>query len=124
MIGYTCIGTNNKPRAMAFYDALLGLLGAKRFYETERGVGWGVSADQPMFAVNTPFDGALASVGNGSMVALSAASADQVQALYAKALALGGSDEGAPGPRGGGFYGAYFRDLDGNKIAVFCYQNS
>ena len=124
MIGYTCVGTNNKPRAMAFYDALLGLLGAKRFYETERGVGWGVSADQPMFAVNTPFDGALASVGNGSMVALSAASADQVQALYAKALALGGSDEGAPGPRGGGFYGAYFRDLDGNKIAVFCYQNS
>ena len=124
MIGYTCVGTNNKPRAMAFYDALLGLLGAKRFYETERGVGWGVSADQPMFAVNTPFDGALASVGNGSMVALSAASADQVQALYAKALALGGSDEGVPGPRGGGFYGAYFRDLDGNKIAVFCYQNS
>lgn len=124
MIGYTCVGTNNKPRAMAFYDALLGLLGAKRFYETERGVGWGVSAEQPMFAVNTPFDGALASVGNGSMVALSAASADQVQALYAKALALGGSDEGAPGPRGGGFYGAYFRDLDGNKIAVFCYQNS
>ena len=86
MIGYTCVGTNNKPRAMAFYDALLGLLGAKRFYETERGVGWGVSAEQPMFAVNTPFDGALASVGNGSMVALSAASADQVQALYAKAL--------------------------------------
>ena len=124
MIGYTCVGTNNKPRAMAFYDALLGLLGAKRFYETERGVGWGVSAEQPMFAVNTPFDGALASVGNGSMVALSAASADQVQALYAKALALGGGDEGAPGPRGGGFYGAYFRDLDGNKIAVFCYQNS
>ena len=123
MIGYTCVGTNNKPRAIAFYDALLGLLGAKRFYETERGVGWGVSAEQPMFAVNTPFDGALASVGNGSMVALSAASADQVQALYAKALALGGSDEGAPGPRGGGFYGAYFRDLDGNKIAVFCYQN-
>ena len=124
MIGYTCVGTNNKPRAMAFYDGLLGLLGAKRFYETERGVGWGVSAEQPMFAVNTPFDGALASVGNGSMVALSAASADQVQALYAKALALGGSDEGVPGPRGGGFYGAYFRDLDGNKIAVFCYQNS
>ena len=124
MIGYTCLGTNNKPRAMAFYDALLGLLGAKRFYETERGVGWGVSAEQPMFAVNTPFDGAPASVGNGSMVALSAASAEQVQALYAKALELGGRDEGAPGPRGGGFYGAYFRDLDGNKIAVFCYQNS
>ena len=58
------------------------------------------------------------------MVALTATSQEQVQALYAKALALGGSDEGVPGPRGGGFYGAYFRDLDGNKIAVFCYQNS
>ena len=124
MIGYTCIGTKNKPRAMAFYDALLGLLGAKRFYETERGVGWGVSPDQPMFAVNTPFDGAPATVGNGSMVALSASSQEQVQALYAKALELGGLDEGPPGTRGGGFYGAYFRDLDGNKLAVFCYANS
>ncbi len=124
MIGYTCIGTNDKPRAMAFYDPLLGLLGAKRFYETERGVGWGISADQPMFAVNTPFDGAAATVGNGSMVALSVPSQEHVQNMYAKALELGARDEGAPGPRGGGFYGAYFRDLDGNKLAVFCYTGS
>ncbi len=124
MIGYTCIGTNDKPRAMAFYDPLLGLLGAKRFYETERGVGWGISPDQPMFAVNTPFDGAAATVGNGSMVALSVPSQAHVQTMYAKALQLGARDEGAPGPRGGGFYGAYFRDLDGNKLAVFCYTGS
>ncbi len=124
MIGYTCIGTNDKPRAMAFYDPLLGLLGAKRFYETERGVGWGISPDQPMFAVNTPFDGAAATVGNGSMVALSVPSQEHVQNMYAKALELGARDEGAPGPRGGGFYGAYFRDLDGNKLAVFCYTGS
>ncbi len=121
MIGYTCLGTNNKPRAVVYYDALLALLGATRFYETARGIGWGVAPDQPMFAINTPFDGGPASVGNGAMVALSAATPQQVDAFYAKALELGGSDEGAPGPRGDGFYGAYFRDLDGNKLAVFCY---
>lgn len=122
MIGYTCLGTNNKPRAVAYYDALLALLGASRYYETARGIGWGVAPDQPMFAINTPFDGGPASVGNGAMVALSAATPQQVDAFYAKALELGGSDEGAPGPRGDGFYGAYFRDLDGNKLAVFCYS--
>ena len=58
------------------------------------------------------------------MVALSAKDAEQVQAVYAKAIALGGQDEGAPGPRGSGFYGAYFRDLDGNKIAVFCMSSN
>ncbi|NBU89429.1 MAG: VOC family protein, partial [Betaproteobacteria bacterium] len=61
-----------------------------------------------------------ATVGNGTMVALAASSPEQVQALHAKALALGGQDEGAPGPRGKGFYGAYFRDLDGNKLAAYC----
>lgn len=122
MIGYTCLGTNNKARAVAYYDALLALLGASRYYETARGIGWGVAPDQPMFAINTPFDGGPASVGNGAMVALSAATPQQVDAFYAKALELGGSDEGAPGPRGDGFYGAYFRDLDGNKLAVFCYS--
>ena len=88
MIGYTCIGTNIKPRAMAYYDALLELLGAKRFYETERGVGWGITPDQPMFGFNVPFDGAPAPAteGNGSRVALTTSSQEQVQALYAKAL--------------------------------------
>ena len=73
-----------------------------------------------MFSVMKPFDGQSASVGNGTMVALAAKDPEQVQALHAKALALGGRDEGAPGPRGTGFYGAYFRDLDGNKLAAFC----
>jgi predicted lactoylglutathione lyase len=67
-----------------------------------------------------PFDGQPATVGNGVMVALSGADTAQVQAMHAKALALGGKDEGLPGPRGEGFYAAYFRDLDGNKLAVFC----
>ncbi len=120
MIGYTCVGTNDLDKAVGFYSELLGLLGATEFFKSERGVGWGVAPDKPMFSVMRPFDGQKANVGNGTMVALAAADADQVQALYAKALALGGKDEGAPGERGGGFYGAYFRDLDGNKLAAFC----
>ena len=120
MIGYTCVGTNQLERAVAFYDDLLGLLGAKPLFKSDRGVGWGVSPDQPMFSVLQPFDGQAATVGNGCMVALAASHPEQVQALHARALALGGSDEGAPGPRGAGFYGAYFRDLDGNKLAAFC----
>jgi catechol 2,3-dioxygenase-like lactoylglutathione lyase family enzyme len=120
MIGYTCVGTNQLEQAVHFYGELLGLLGAKPFFKSDRGVGWGVSPEQPMFSVLQPFDGQPATAGNGSMVALSAANPGQVQALHAKALALGGTDEGAPGPRGNGFYGAYFRDLDGNKLAAFC----
>ena len=120
MIGYTCVGTNDLDKAVAFYEELLGLLGAKVFFKNDRGVGWGVAPDKPMFSVMRPFDSKNASVGNGAMVALAAADPAQVQALYAKAIALGGKDEGAPGSRGGGFYGAYFRDLDGNKLAAFC----
>ena len=120
MIGYACVGTNELERAVGFYDELFGLLGAKIFFKTERGVGWGVSPDKPMFSVLKPFDGQAATVGNGVMVALAAANPDQVRALHAKALALGGGDEGAPGPRGSGFFGAYFRDLDGHKLAVYC----
>jgi catechol 2,3-dioxygenase-like lactoylglutathione lyase family enzyme len=120
MIGYTCVGTNHLEQAVHFYGELLGLLGAKPFFKSDRGVGWGVSPDQPMFSVLQPFDGQAATAGNGSMIALAAGNPEQVQALHAKALALGGCDEGAPGPRGQGFYAAYFRDLDGNKLAAFC----
>ena len=123
MIGYTCVGTNDLEKAVAFYGELLGLLEAKPFFKSDRGVGWGVSADKPMFSVMTPYDGQKATIGNGTMVALAASNPAQVHALHAKALALGGSDEGAPGPRGSSFYGAYFRDLDGNKLAVFCMQS-
>ena len=120
MIGYTCVGTNNLPRATAFYDDLLALMGAKHFFESERGIGWGTAPNQAMFSVMKPFDGQPATVGNGTMIALMAKDAAQVDALHARALALGGTDEGAPGLRGGNFYGAYFRDLDGNKLAAFC----
>lgn len=122
MIGYTCVGTNDLGRAVSFYGELLGLLGAQPIFKSDRGVGWGVAPDKPMFSVLKPLDGQEATVGNGCMIALAVSSPEQVQALHAKALALGGSNEGAPGPRGIGFYGAYFRDLDGHKLAAFCMQ--
>ncbi len=120
MIGYTCVGTNDLARATAFYDKLFTMLGASHFFEMDRGIGWGTAPDQPMFCVMKPFDGRSATIGNGDMVALLLNDAAQVDALHAKALALGGTDEGAPGLRSDNFYGAYFRDLDGNKLAAYC----
>lgn len=121
MIGYVTIGTNDLPRAVAFYDQLLAILGARRFMETERFVAWqGPDEHAAGIGVTKPFDGKAACVGNGMMVALAASGPDQVKEIYAKALELGGSDEGAPGRRFGEFYAAYFRDLDGNKLNAFC----
>ena len=121
MIGYVTLGTNNFEAAAAFYDALLAEFGAGRFMESESFIAWGVSQDKPALSIIKPADGNEASVGNGTMVALILDSNDKVDALHAKALELGGTDEGAPGPRGdGGFYAGYFRDLDGNKLNAFC----
>ncbi len=120
MIGYVTLGTTDLPRAAAFYDALLAAFGAQRTIDWGQGIAWGPDHNQAMLAVTLPFNGAPASVGNGVMVALQAGSPEQVQALHAHALALGGTDEGAPGLRGDTFYAAYFRDLDGNKLNAFC----
>lgn len=119
MIGYVTLGTNDLPRAAAFYDAVLGELGAKRIYEFDRSIAWGIAEDQPSLGVTLPFDGKPATVGNGVMVALHVDSKGTVARVHAKALALGGKDEGAVGPRGEGFYAGYFRDLDGNKLNAF-----
>ena len=125
MIGYVTLGTNDLERARAFYDALLAEVGVKRLMEFgERGSGWAASMDQPMLCVFKPYDRQPATVGNGVMVGISAGSRENVDRMYNKALELGGTDEGAPGMRdvgGDGFYAAYFRDLDGNKLDVFCY---
>ena len=119
MIAYTTIGTNDIQRSGAFYDALLGGLGAKRAMEFERMVIWGSSPTAPMFGVCTPFDGQKATVGNGVMISLGCSTKEQVDQLHRKALELGAKDEGAPGSRGPGFYIGYFRDLDGNKLNFF-----
>lgn len=119
MIGYVTLGTNDLPRAVAFYDALFGAMGASRIWDGPSGVAWGVSMDKPGVGVMTPFNKQAATVGNGSMVALVVDSKDKVDAYYRKAIELGATDEGAPGPRGEGFYAAYWRDLDGNKLNFF-----
>jgi catechol 2,3-dioxygenase-like lactoylglutathione lyase family enzyme len=121
MIGYVTLGTNDMPRATAFYDALLAELGAGRLMETDRYVFWGVSMERPSLCVIKPFNGERASAGNGVMVALAVNDRGKVDQLHARALALGGTDEGAPGERGGGFYVAYFRDPEGNKLNAFCH---
>jgi catechol 2,3-dioxygenase-like lactoylglutathione lyase family enzyme len=122
MIGYVTLGTNDFDRATVFYDALLAGMGAKRFEETDRFVYYGKRPGLGMLAIMKPYNGEPATVGNGVMVALGLRNRAAVDDMHQLALALGAADEGAPGPRGEGFYGAYFRDLDGNKLCVFTYE--
>ena len=120
MIGYVTLGTNDLERAAQFYDQLLAELGAKRFMDTDTFIAWVASPNGAAMSVTKPFDGNPATVGNGVMVALRMDSNEKVDAFYRKAIELGAKDEGAPGPRGAGFYAGYFRDPDGNKLNAFC----
>lgn len=124
MIGYVTLGTNDLARAATFYDALAAELGVGRMMESETFIAWGAPGGAAGIGLTKPFDGNPATTGNGVMVALEAKDVEQVGRLHALALSLGGSDEGAPGPRGGGFHAGYFRDLDGNKLNAFCYVES
>ena len=120
MIGYVTLGTNKFDDAAEFYDELLTVIGAGRVMEGDTFIAWTTGPKAPALSIIKPFDGKAASVGNGVMVAIAVDSREKVDALHAKALQLGGADEGAPGLRGGNFYAAYFRDLDGNKLNGFC----
>jgi catechol 2,3-dioxygenase-like lactoylglutathione lyase family enzyme len=125
MIGYVTLGSNDIPRAAAFYDELLRLLGAGRFMESDTFVAWAVAPDKPALGVIKPYDGKPATVGNGVMVSLAVDSNELVDAVHRKAMELGARDEGPPGPRGlEGFYAGYFRDLDGNKLNCFCWKQA
>jgi catechol 2,3-dioxygenase-like lactoylglutathione lyase family enzyme len=124
MIGYVTLGTNQYDEAIAFYDELLAVIGAARIYEGDSFTAWSTGPKSPAISVSKPFDQQPATVGNGVMVAIAVSNPLQVDEVHAKATALGAADEGAPGPRGGGFYAAYFRDLDGNKLNVFCVTES
>src|ERR1700676_3952362 len=104
MIGYVTIGTNDLARAAAFYDALLGEIGAKRMMENDQLIAWSVRPEVPGLGLTKPFDKKPATVGKGVMVALDAGTADAGDALDRKALQLGAKDGGAPGPRGEVFY--------------------
>ena len=120
MIGYVTLGTNRYDEAAKFYDELLAIIGAGRMMESDTFIAWTTGAKSPAISILRPFDGKNATVGNGVMVAIAADSPDIVNALHAKAIELGGADEGAPGSRGNNFYAGYFRDLDGNKLNAFC----
>ena len=120
MLGYVTLGTNDLPRAAKFYDAIAKEMGVGRMMDFDTFIAWGTMGGAPGIAATKPFDGKDATVGNGTMAALQADSKEKVQAIYDVAIANGGSDEGAPGPRGDdGFYAGYFRDPDGNKLNVF-----
>ena len=119
MIGYATLGSNDFERARAFYDIVLAELDGKRTMTSDRMQGYGSVGGGAMLAICTPYDGRPATAGNGVMISLTAPSRELVDKVYAVAIAQGAKDEGAPGLRGGDFYGAYFRDLDGNKLCVF-----
>ena len=119
MIGYVTLGTNKFDDAAKFYDELLGSIGAGRFMESDNFIAWATDPGSPSISLIKPYDGKEATVGNGVMVAINVDSKDKVDALHAKAMELGGADEGAPGQRMDNFYAGYFRDLDGNKLNAF-----
>ena len=124
MIGYVTVGSNDLEKARNFYDNLMPAIGASRIMEFgDNFTMYGTSMGRPGLAICKPYNGSSAAAGNGNMAAIACDSRAKVDALHAKAMELGGSDEGAPGIRGEegpqAFYGAYFRDLDGNKLCAF-----
>lgn len=128
MLSHVFVGVKDFPRALAFYRALFGVLGVKeRFCDTARPwAGWqSEPGPRPLFLIGRPFDGQAHAAGNGQMTAFLAASRGQVVQAYEVALAHGGVSEGAPGPRPEyhtNYYGAYFRDTEGNKVCVACHS--
>ncbi len=119
MIGYVTLGTNDLKRAAVFYDAIAAELGTKRMMDFETFIAWGDMGGAAGIGLTKPFNGEAATVGNGVMVALAAKDRAQVDRIYNLAMSMGAKDEGGPGDRGGGFYAAYFRDPDGNKLNAF-----
>ncbi|MBW3695333.1 VOC family protein [Vibrio sp. T187] len=120
MIGYLILGSNNIQASNAFYSPLLAMMEAKQVVNSDSFLAWSFGEGTPVFSIRKPADGNEASNGNGTLVALRASSTEMVDRLHQKALSLGGQNEGDPGVRSGGFYCAYFRDPDGNKLNFHC----
>ena len=120
MIGYVTIGVTDMEKAKQFYTELLADIGANLLMDMGRIAFIGKGAGQPMLSVCLPYDEKDPQPGNGNMIAIDPGSKEMVDKLHAKALALGATNEGDPGSRiEDVFYGAYFRDLDGNKIVFY-----
>ncbi len=125
MFSHVTIGSNDLERSKVFYDAVMKALGHERFYTGDSIIGYGEATGDQTF-VTQPFDGQAATVGNGTHVAFLAGDRASVDAFHAAALANGGKDEGAPGPRPHyhkNYYGAYVRDPDGNKLQATCHRS-
>ena len=123
MISYVTLGSSDLARSRSFYDAALAPLSLACHYAGEDLLGYGPAPKKNALFICHPFDGAAPTAGNGTMIALEASTRAMVDAVHAAALAQGGKDEGAPGVReayGPDFYVGYFRDPDGNKLAVVC----
>lgn len=118
MLAYVTLGSNDTEKAIAFYDAIMPELGARRVFDNGRMYFYSTGPGQPMFAIGGPYDEGEATCGNGVMPALGVADNETVDRVYAKAMELGAVSEGEPGQRLPTFYGAYFRDPDGHKICV------
>lgn len=118
MLAYVTLGSNDTDKATAFYDELMPILGAKRIFDNGRLYFYGSGPGAPMLAIGGPFDEQAATNGNGVMPALAAPDKETVDKAHAKAIELGATCDGEPGQRIPTFYGAYFRDPDGNKICV------
>ena len=113
------LGTNDLVKAGAFYDKVLGTINMARTMTVEGEIGYGAAGGESCFWVLTPFNKEPATVGNGVQISFQASSNEEVEAFYHTVLALGGSDEGAPGYRyRPHYFGAYCRDIDGNKLHV------
>lgn len=128
MISHIFLGTNNQERATAFYSAVLGEMGWRRRDSASLphlALWRPAEAERPRFGLGAPFDGEVAAPGNGGMVALTAIDRATVDRTFSIALALGAVSDGEPGLRPhyhADYYGAYFRDIDGNKICVVCHE--
>lgn len=129
MIGYTMVGTNDLQRSLRFYDPIFAAMGLDQCWKDERSASWGRKDDvaYPRFFTGYPFDNQSAGVGNGAMTAFLIEDSNLIDRLHTLAMENGGADEGGPGFRpqcGDGFYGAYVRDPDGNKLAFICYETT
>lgn len=128
MYSHLFLGVKDFERALNFYRALMPVLGIQeRFCDRTRPwAGWQSHPEpRPLFLIGRPFDDQPHDAGNGQMIALLARDRVTVDLAYATALAHGGSDEGAPGLRPqyhANYYGAYFRDTEGNKLCVVCHS--
>ena len=125
VIGFVMVGTNDLEKSSKFYDAVLAHLGLKKVTITERYIGYGHGSDDGhvKFYITKPHNKKDATVGNGTMIALSAETKEAVDKFHATALENGATDEGKPGARSDGNYYSYIRDLDGNKITARCLVN-